>query len=349
MLVTGAGGYIGSHAALELLRAGYAVVSLDSYVRGHAASLDAVQPVATEHGRTLTRVKADVRDTGAVERAIADNGATAVMHFAAYAQVGESVAEPLLYWHNNTGGTVSLLEAIDAARGRGVAVDRLVVSSTCATYGEPGVVPIDESVEQRPVNPYGASKLAMEQAVRDYVASRSGTDNPLGAVMLRYFNVAGCDPGGLLGEDAVPQTRVVPILLEAALGVRDGFTVFGDDYPTPDGTAVRDYVHVTDLVRAHVLGLERMKPGACEAYNVGTGRGYSVRELVDAAKAVTGVDFAVGDGPRRPGDPSELVSDASRVREAFEWEPRFVEPRKIIETAWAWFQKNPNGYAVKGG
>lgn len=348
VLVTGAAGYIGSHTALDLIRAGYDVVTLDSYVRGHAAALDRIEPIARELGRTITRVRADIRDTARVEQAIVQSNAGAVIHFAAYAKVAESVTHPLLYWSNNTGGTVSLLQAIDNAASHGVRVQKLVFSSTCATYGEPEITPIDETTPQSPVNPYGASKLAMEHAIIDYVSSRAADQSPLSATILRYFNVAGCDPDGLLGEDATPHSRVVPILIEAALGLRPAFKVFGTDYPTPDGTAIRDYVHVSDLARAHTLALDKRAPGSCDYFNVGTGSGFSVQQLLDIARSVTGSEIPAENAPRRAGDPPELVAKADKIRAALNWKPEYPTPEHIIQSAWNWFLHNPSGYAIKG-
>ncbi len=327
VLVTGAAGYIGSHAVAHLLEAGHRVVAVDNLCNGHRA---AVLPEATF-------VRADVRDTPQMIRLLRDHQVDAVLHFAALTLVPESVEQPLLYWNNIVGSAMSLLSAMDE-----VGVSRLVFSSTCATYGEPEQMPIVETTAQRPINPYGQAKLAVERLIRDLAVARPG----FSWAALRYFNVAGCDGRGRLGEHHDPESHLVPILLQAALGQRDGVAIFGTDYPTPDGTCVRDYVHVDDLIDAHMLALETLKPGDGLALNLGIGRGFSVREVIDAAHRVTGVPFPVREAARRAGDPPSLYANATQARETLGWSPRYLDIDAIIATAWNWMKVRPDGYVV---
>jgi UDP-glucose 4-epimerase len=263
------------------------------------------------------------------------HGIECVMHFAALAYVAESVDQPLRYYQNNTAGTLNLLAAMQAA-----GVDRMVFSSTCATYGEPEQMPIREEMPQRPINPYGWSKLFVEQILRDYARA-----NPaFGFSALRYFNVAGCARDGTLGEHHEPETHIIPVILQAALGKRAQVTIFGNDYPTPDGTCIRDYIHVEDLVEAHIRAMQALGAGDQRYYNLGIGYGYSVQEIVDAARSVTGCDFKVEIGPRRPGDPPQLYADASKISRELGWKARITDIAQIIESAWHWFRDHPEGY-----
>jgi UDP-glucose-4-epimerase GalE len=257
------------------------------------------------------------------------------MHFAALAYVGESVDEPLKYYDNNTAGTISLLQAMQQA-----GVERLVLSSTCATYGEPKQVPIVESEPQRPINPYGWSKLFDEQILRDYAAS-----NPdFGFAMLRYFNVAGCASDGAIGEDHDPETHIIPVLLQVALGQREKFFINGDDYDTPDGTCIRDYIHVEDLIAAHMTVMESLQAGDQRAYNLGIGEGKSVKQLLEAARKVTGQQIPAEVGSRRPGDPPVLYAEPTKIKQELGWQATITDVEQMIETAWRWFQLHPNGY-----
>ena len=267
-----------------------------------------------------------------------ENAIDCVMHFAALTYVGESVADPLAYYDNNTAGTISLLRAMKAA-----GVKRLVFSSTAATYGEPETTPIVETMRQEPVNPYGWSKWCVERVLRDYAAA----DQDFSFVALRYFNVAGSAADGSLGEDHDPETHLIPVLLLTALGRRDKVTVFGTDYPTPDGTCIRDYVHVEDLCAAHIVAMKALRPGDTRFYNLGIGRGYSVKEVIESAKRVTGIDFPVEYGPRRPGDPAILFANADKIRRELGWSARYTEIDPIVATAWKWFKNHPNGYGEK--
>lgn len=325
VLVTGGAGYIGSHAVKALVDRGHSVAVVDNLYRGHR---QAVHPQATFHS-------IDVSDTAGLVRVLRQEKVECVMHFAALAYVGESVTQPLSYYANNTAGAISLLRAMDET-----GVRRLVFSSTCATYGEPENVPIVETTPQRPINPYGWSKWCVEQVLRDYAAAEAR----FGFVSLRYFNVAGCAADGSLGEDHDPETHLIPVVLQAALGRRDKVVVFGTDYPTPDGTCIRDYIHVDDLVDAHLVAMEALAPGQKRFYNLGIGRGYSVREVIEAACEVTGRQIPVEYGPRRPGDPAILYADASRIRAELGWNPRYTEIRDIVQTAWNWFHAHPYGY-----
>jgi len=325
VMVAGGAGYIGSHAVKKLIEAGHRVVAVDNLYRGHRR---AVHPDATF-------AQIDLADNQALAGVLRAGAIDCVMHFAALAYVGESVTEPLSYYYNNTAGTISLLRAMEEA-----GVNRLVFSSTCATYGEPQQTPITETVPQQPINPYGWSKWCVERILKDYAAA-----NPEFAfASLRYFNVAGCVADGSLGEDHDPETHLIPVLLLAALGRREEVTIFGTDYPTSDGTCIRDYVHVEDLCEAHIVAMEALRPGDGRFYNLGIGKGYSVKEVLAAAREVTAVEIPVKYGPRRPGDPAILFADAQKIRNELGWSARYTDIKRIVETAWNWFKDHPNGY-----
>lgn len=337
VLVTGGAGYIGSHAVQRLLRDGHTVVALDNLFRGHVEALDALRPTA---GGRLTFVKGDIGDRPLVEQLLKTHSINAVLHFAALAYVGESVQQPLRYYRNNSAAALSLLEACESA-----GVQNFVFSSTCATYGEPPTVPMPETTPQRPINPYGMSKLHVEHMLFDFAAQMKAAQKPFAFAALRYFNVAGCDRTGILGEHHEPETHLIPVVLHAALGQRKSVTVFGTDYPTPDGTCIRDYVHVEDLIDAHVRVLGSLKAGDTRTYNLGIGRGYSVKEIIDATQRVTGKDIKVEYGPRRPGDPPSLFADPSKIKRELGWSASITDLNDIISSAWNWFQKHPRGYA----
>jgi UDP-glucose 4-epimerase len=320
LLVTGGAGYIGSIVAQQLLEAGHEVVVLDNLSRGHRA--------AVPEGATFAEV--DLLDEERTRRALQD-GFDGVMHFAALALVAESVAHPERYHRGNHVGALNLLDAM-----REAGVRRLVFSSTCAVYGEPETVPMHEDIPAAPVNAYGNSKLAIDRMIGDECRAHG-----LGAASLRYFNVAGAR--GDLGEDHTPETHLIPLVLRAAAGVSDHVKVFGTDYPTRDGTAVRDYIHVEDLGRAHVMALEAAQPGRHAIYNLGTGHGYTVKEVVDAARRVTGKEIPAREEPRRPGDPPELVASSDRIRDELGWQPE-KDLDEMIADAWAWHQAHPRGY-----
>lgn len=327
VLVAGGAGYIGSHAVKMLVETGHQVVAVDNLYRGHR---QAVHPKAEF-------VEIPLADKAGLTRVLRQRAIDCVMHFAALAYVGESVEQPLSYYDNNTGGTISLLEAMQAA-----AVRRLVFSSTCATYGEPEWTPIVETMRQEPINPYGWSKWCVERILKDL----SAADRQFSFVALRYFNVAGCAADGTLGEDHHPETHLIPVILQTALGRREKVTVFGTDYPTLDGTCIRDYIHVEDLCAAHITAMEALQPGDARFYNLGIGRGYSVREVLDAAREATGTEIPVEYGSRRPGDPAILFADAGKVRRELGWSARYTEIGPIVATAWQWFKNHPDGYSV---
>ena len=279
-------------------------------------------------------VQGDILDRAALDAVLEKYQPIAVMHFAAFAYVGESVTNPGKYYRNNVAGSLNLLEALrDHGRDHGVA--KFIFSSTCATYGVPGVVPIPEDHPQAPINPYGASKLMIEQMLRDFDVAHG-----LRSISLRYFNAAGADPEGETGEAHDPETHLIPLVLDAAAGLRPEIVVYGDDYDTPDGTCIRDYIHVTDLADAHVRGLRALEDGAkTTAYNLGNGRGFSVKEVIDAARAVTGRVFPVRMGPRRAGDPPSLVGDAVRIQKELGWQPQHAGLAEMVATAWKWHQR----------
>ncbi|MFN6481578.1 MULTISPECIES: UDP-glucose 4-epimerase GalE [unclassified Nostoc] len=322
ILVTGGAGYIGSHTVLALKQAGYNVVILDNLVYGHR---DLVERVL--------QVELIVGDTG--DRALLDHlfktrDIAAVMHFSAYAYVGESVTDPAKYYRNNVVGTLTLLEAMLTA-----SVKKFVFSSTCATYGVPEFVPIPETHPQNPINPYGATKLMVERILSDFDVAYG-----LKSVRFRYFNAAGANPNGLLGEDHNPETHLIPLVLMTALGKRESISIFGTDYPTPDGTCIRDYIHVNDLADAHILGLEYLlKGGDSEVFNLGNGSGFSVREVIAAAEQVTGISIPVEERDRRPGDPPILIGTSEKVRSILGWQPQYPSIKDIVDHAWQWHQK----------
>lgn len=323
VLVTGGAGYIGSATVEALLDRGDEVMVLDNLSTGHRGALF---PEAAF-------VEADLRDTAAVQRALRAHGAEAVVHFAAFSLVGESVADPAKYMDNNVGGTLSLLAAM-----RAVGVGRLVFSSTAATYGEPARIPITEDLPTAPTNPYGLTKRFMEQAMECYAAAYG-----LRFVALRYFNACGATRRR--GEDHRPESHLIPLVLQVALGQREYISIFGTDYDTPDGTCIRDYIHLYDLAEAHLRALDYLAAGGAPLIcNLGNGSGYSVREVIDVCRAVTGRPIAVREAPRRPGDPSRLVADATRAREALGWVPRRGDLRDIVADAWAWHLAHPRGY-----
>jgi len=320
VFVTGNAGYIGSVTSEMLLDFGHEVVGFDNLERGHR---EAVDP-RTEF------IEGDLRDRDAILKAMKSARPDAIMHFAAYALVPESMSHPERYFRNNLVGGINLADAmLDAGVGR------IVLSSTCATYGEPARIPITEDAPQKPTNPYGESKLAIEKALSWY-----GNLRGIRAVFLRYFNACGATEK--YGEDHVPETHIIPIVLQVALGQREKVMIYGDDYETPDGTCVRDYVHIVDLARAHVLALTSDVSGP---FNLGNGHGHSVKEVVETARQVTGRPIAAEFAPRRPGDPAALVASADKARRVLKWNPELGDLRTIIESAWKWHRAHPNGYA----
>ena len=321
ILITGGAGYIGSHAVKALEERGFQTIVLDSLVYGHRDLI--------ETNLKAKLVAGDINDRAFLDRLFSTTKIDAVMHFAAFAYVGESVTDPAKYYRNNVVGTLTLL---DAMREHGVT--NFVFSSTCATYGNPQSIPITEDHPQNPINPYGAGKLAIERVLKDYDPAYG-----LKSVIFRYFNAAGADPDGLFGEDHNPETHLIPLILQAAAGKRASISVFGTDYDTPDGTCIRDYIHVTDLAQAHVLGLEYLlEHQTSQIFNLGNGNGFSVKEVVDTARQVTGKEIAIEECPRRVGDPAVLIGSSTRARQMLGWEPKYADLNAIVKHAWNWHQ-----------
>jgi UDP-glucose-4-epimerase GalE len=318
ILVTGGAGYIGSHTVRQLIAEGHEVTVLDNLQYGHREAVPADRLVV-----------GDLRDTDFVDRLLVDRRIEADVHFAAYINVGESVTNPAKYYTNNL---IHSLQLLDLCRHNGI--QKFVFSSTCATYGIPEQMPLTETEKQCPVNPYGNTKLAFERALADYASAY-----PFGFCALRYFNASGAAEDGSIGEDHTPETHLIPLVFQAAMGVIPHITIYGTDYHTPDGTCIRDYVHVNDLAAAHILALGVLKPGSNLAYNVGIGRGYSVREVIRTAEQVSGLKVPVKEGVRRPGDSPVLVADASKIRGELGWKPKYDNLRTILETAWRWHRR----------
>ena len=325
ILVCGGAGYIGSHAVHALIEKGEQVVIVDNLQTGHRGALN---PAAKFY-------EGDIRDAAVLDKIFTENKIEAVIHFAANSLVGESMEKPLLYFNNNVYGMQVLLEAM-VRHG----VDKLVFSSTAAVYGEPKRVPIHEDDETCPTNTYGETKLTMEKMMK-WVSRANGVRY----VSLRYFNAAGALPDGSIGEDHATETHLIPLILQVPTGRRDHITVFGDDYPTPDGTCLRDYIHVVDLADAHVLALEYLrKGGASDIFNLGNGQGFSVKEMIAAAEKATGRSIKVEIGARRAGDPAQLIASSEKARSVLGWKPQFTDVEQVIGTAWRWHEHHPHGY-----
>jgi UDP-glucose-4-epimerase GalE len=324
ILVVGGAGYIGSHMCKHLFKRGYQPIVLDNLVCGHRQ--------AVQWGPFF---EGSMSDSHLLREIFSNYPIAAVMHFAAFCYVGESVTEPAKYYENNVANTISLLEVMLEKR-----VSNFIFSSSCATYGEPIEVPIREDHPLKPISPYGRTKLMVEQILEDFREAYG-----LASVSLRYFNAAGADPDGELGEDHDPETHLIPLVLQTALGQRPRVDIFGDDYPTKDGTCIRDYIHVEDLAQAHLIGLERLLGGeAGGQYNLGNGQGHSVKQVIEMAGRVTGKPIPVSVGERRKGDPAVLVSSSEKAIHDLGWRPRFPGLEAVIETAWNWHKVNPNGY-----
>lgn len=327
VLVTGGAGYIGSHAVAALLERGEEVVVVDNLQQGHKE--------AVLGGKLYV---GDLRDADFLAKVFEENDIDGVIHFAANSLVGESMQNPGKYYHNNVYGTLCLLEQMNKA-----GVKRIVFSSTAATYGEPERVPIDEFDRTLPTNAYGETKLAMERMIRWFDVAHG-----IKFVSLRYFNAAGAHEGGRIGEDHSPETHLVPLVLQVALGQREFISVFGDDYATEDGTCIRDYIHVSDLADAHLLALDRIRQGGESGiYNLGSGNGYSVKQVIDVSRRVTGHPIPAKIEPRRAGDPATLVASSQRAREELGWKPKREKLEDIIASAWGWHSRHPQGYASK--
>ncbi|MBL7114172.1 MAG: UDP-glucose 4-epimerase GalE [Kiritimatiellae bacterium] len=319
VFVTGGAGYIGSVTTELLLNKGHDVVVFDSLERGHRSAID----------DRATFEQGNLRDKEAICTVMQQTKPDAVLHFAAYALVGESMEDPGMYYRNNVIGGINLADAMQKAE-----INKIVFSSTCATYGQPDRVPITEDTLQRPENPYGESKLAFEKALRWYQDIHG-----IQSVFLRYFNACGATEK--FGEDHAPETHLIPLILQVALGQREHISIFGEDYETPDGTCLRDYIHIVDLAQAHILALTGDHSGP---FNLGTGTGYSVKEVIDMAREVTGHEIPAVIAPRRPGDPPRLVAGNEKAKTILGWKPKLDDLRKIIESAWQWHQEHPNGY-----
>jgi len=324
VLVTGGAGYIGSHTVIELIEEKEEVVVIDNLQKGHKG--------AVLGGRFY---EGDLRDEEFLQKVFSENEIESVIHFAADSLVGESVQDPLKYYNNNVVSTLKLLTKM-----KEFGVKRIVFSSTAATYGEPENIPILETDRTLPTNPYGETKLAVEKALKWF-------DRAYGIkyASLRYFNAAGAHISGKIGEDHNPETHLIPIVLQAALGKREVVKIFGDDYNTPDGTCIRDYIHVSDLAQAHILALKKLRNGGeSDIYNLGNGKGFSVKEVIDVARQVTGVNIRAEIAERRPGDPAVLVASSEKIQKELNWNPKYNELSTIIETAWNWHKNNPDGF-----
>ena len=323
ILVTGGAGYIGSHAVRLFLERGHEVCVYDNLSFGHRAAVPADRLIVGE-----------LSETHRLDQVLLERRIDAVVHFAAWTFVGESVQHPAKYWQNNVVNTLTLMECLRRHK-----VARFVFSSTAATFGTPDEMPITEATPQKPINPYGASKLTVERILADYSQAYNW-----GFAALRYFNASGASADGSIGEDHSPETHLIPLVIQAAMGQRPHIEIFGSDYPTPDGTCVRDYIHVDDLASAHLLALEKLEPGVSMHFNLGIGRGYSVREVIAAVEAVTGKKVPVKEGPRRAGDPPVLVASSEKIQKELGWKPRYTDIKSIVETAWNWHRTHPKGY-----
>ncbi len=323
ILVTGGAGYIGSHAVRLFLSRGHDVWVYDNLSEGHRQAVPADRLIV-----------GDLKQTASLDQVMVERQIEAIVHFAANAYVGESVRNPAKYYQNNLVNTLLLMEC-----ARQNHINRFVFSSTCATYGIPEKVPLTEDLPQNPINPYGNTKLAVEKALMDYCRAYDW-----GCALLRYFNASGASSEGDIGEDHDPETHLIPLVIQAALGQRSHIEVFGTDYPTPDGTCIRDYIHVDDLAEAHLLALEKLQPGQPLIYNLGTGKGCSVREVIRTVEEVSGKTVPVKEGARRPGDPPELVASAEKIRTELGWQPRYTDLHDLVETAWKWHSQHPNGF-----
>lgn len=325
VLVLGGAGYIGSHTVYELIKNGEDVVVIDSLETGHK---EAVHPKARFY-------KGDIRDREFLDSVLEKEDIDAVIHFAANSLVGESMTDPLKYYDNNVGGCITLLEAL-----RDHGIDKVVFSSTAATYGEPEKVPILESDRTEPENTYGETKLAMEKMFK-------WTDraHDIRYVALRYFNASGADASGDIGEAHKPETHLIPLILQVPLGQREFISIYGDDYPTPDGTCIRDYIHVTDLADAHIRAMNYLRDGGkSDVFNLGNGTGFSVNEVIEKAREVTGHPIPAKVTPRRAGDPAQLIASSDKAKDVLKWDPQHADLGEIIESAWKWHQGHPNGF-----
>lgn len=325
IFVTGGAGYVGSHCVRALLDAGHAVTVFDSLINGHRQAVD----------RRAAFIQGDLGDPAAVQAALTADRFDAVMHFAGLINVGESVQEPIRYYRYNVAYTFNLLDAM-----RNAGIKRIVFSSTCAVYRPDNEPPLVESMPRGPISPYGETKLAIEWLLSDCAAAWG-----LGSLSLRYFNACGAAADATIGEDHRPETHLIPLMLQVALGTRSNIAVFGTDYPTPDGTCVRDYIHVEDLADAHVRAIQRVTEASADFINIGTGRGYSVLEVIAAARSVTGHEIPASMMPRRPGDPPALFADSRRAQDLLGWHPRWTSIERVVDSAWQWHRGHPRGYS----